>query len=144
MEMQPVSAEQCFAFVVIADINSQTHYFHKAERQRFSGCCQHTQAVCPQTLLHSVRTTSWEELVIKQLIFHSSPVLTTPRNFSAFYPAMPLPGENKSPKNWMTLHRGPKISSWNKARPLCLSASHSLIALFLKSTFGEVQFHFFA
>lgn len=124
-----------------ADINSQTQYFHKAERQCFSGCCQHT-------LLHSVGMDSGEKPVTKQPIFHSSPLPTILRNFSAFYPAMPLLGDNKSPKNCMTLHRGPKILSQNKTRPLCFPLFDS--SLFLKSTFGEVylpfdiQFLFFA
>lgn len=136
MEVQPVSAEECFAFPVTAGINSQTQYFPKAERQRFSCCCQHTRAVPTQTLLRSVRMGSAEELVIKQPILHSSPLLTILRNFSAFCPATPLPGEKKSPKNCVILHRGSKRSSQNKARPLCFPLFGS--TLFLKNTFGEV------
>lgn len=113
-----------------------TQYFPKAERQCFSGCCQHTRAAATQTLLHSARMGSAQELVIKHPTLHSSPLPTILRNFSACYPAMPLPGENKSPKNCMTLQRGTKRSSQNKARPLCFPLFNSI--LFLKSTFGKV------
>lgn len=121
------SAEQCFALAVIAVINSQTQYFHKAERQRLSGCCQHTRAVHTRTFLHSLRVGSGEELVIKQPNFHSSTLPTILRN---------LQGGGKSPKTCMTLHRGPKISPQNQARPLCFPLFVS--TLFLKTTIREV------
>lgn len=56
-------------------------------------------------------------------ILHSSPLHTILRNFSAFHPAMPLLGE-KSTKNCMTLHRGPKISEQSQASLLLTLQQH--------------------
>lgn len=91
---------------------------------------------CAHTHFYTLLAWLWRRAVIKQPIFHSSSLSTTLRNFSAFYPTMPLAGESKSPKNCMTLHRGPKISSQNKARPLYFPLFDS--TLFLKTTVGEV------
>lgn len=73
--MQLVLGKQCFAFAIIVYINSQAQYFHKDECSA-SQTAASTEKLCAHThmLLSCIRMASGEDLMVKQPIFHSSPL----------------------------------------------------------------------
>ena len=80
---------------------------------------------------------SGEDLVVKQPIFHSSPLPSppNPEKFLFFFSNASPRAQSITEESYDT-SQSPKIPSQNKARPLCFSLFDS--TLFLKSTFGKV------